>query len=238
MKELEFQGFETNLRFLQPQLDRAAVARARLEAIGLEFIAAHTGLPEYEKAGPESAAAAVGKLAAQAKQFGAHALVVSHVGLSANGEFTETALAAKLRALDLAGSRAADAGLVLAYHNHQPEFRNGAAEATALVRGTDPKSVSLMFDIGHAWLAYPDAVAFFEAHHARVFGLHVRDFHNRVSVPLGEGEFPLEALAAAMRRTGWHGWLIDEEERPDTPDKPGKRATGPSRLTMKKVFGV
>jgi len=238
MRELEFQGFETNIRFVQPQLEHAAEARARLEASGLEFVGAHTNLPEYEKAGPESAAAAVTKLAGEARQFGARALVVSHAGLSATGEFSEQALAAKARALDLAGRRAADAGLVLAYHNHQPEFRNGAAEESALVRRTDPQLVSLMFDIGHAWLAYPDAVAFFEAHHARVYGLHVRDFHNRVSVPLGEGEFPLRKLAGAIRETGWHGWLIDEEERPYDPDKPGKRATGPSRRTMKAVFGV
>jgi sugar phosphate isomerase/epimerase len=238
MKELEFQGFETNIRFVQPQLDRATEARARLDAIGLEFVGAHTNLPEYEKAGPESAAAAVAKLAGEARQFGAHALVLSHAGLSPTGEFSAAALEAKVRALDLAGRRAMDAGLVLAYHNHQPEFRNQAAEASALAGHTDPKLVSLMFDIGHAWLAYPDAVAFFEAHHARVFGLHVRDFHNRVSVPLGEGEFPLRQLADAIRRTGWHGWLIDEEERPNDPDKPGKRATGPSRRTMKAIFGV
>jgi len=238
MKELEFQGFETNIRFLQPQLERAAEARGRIEAIGLEFVGAHTNLPEYVKAGPESAAATIAKLAGEARQFGARALVISHSGLSPTGEFSEAAVAAKARAMDLAGRRAADAGLVLAYHNHQPEFRNGAAEATALVEHTDPKLVSLMFDIGHAWLAYPEAIAFFEAHHTRVFGLHVRDFHNRVSVPLGEGEFPLRKLADAIRTTGWHGWLIDEEERPDQPDKPGKRATGPSRRTMKAVFGV
>jgi len=238
MKELEFQGFETNIRFLQPQLERAAEARARLDATGLEFVGAHTGLPEYEKAGPEAAATVVARLAGEARLFGARALVVSHSGLSAAGEFSEQALAAKARALDLAGRRAADAGLVLAYHNHQPEFRNGAAEASALVERTDPKLVSLMFDIGHAWLAYPDAIAFFESHQARVFGLHVRDFHNRISVPLGEGEFPLRKLADAISKTGWHGWLIDEEERPDQPDKPGKRATGPSRRTMKTVFGV
>ena len=238
IKDLEFQGFETNIRFVQPQLGRASEARARLEAAGLEFVGAHTNLPEYEKAGPESAGAAATKLAGEARQFGARALVVSHAGLSSTGEFSEQALAAKVRALDLVGRRAADAGLVLAYHNHQPEFRNGAAEESALVQRTDPKLVWLMFDIGHAWLAYPDAIAFFEAHHARVYGLHVRDFHNRVSVPLGEGEFPLRKLADAIRETGWHGWLIDEEERPDEPDKPGKRATGPSRRTMKTVFGV
>jgi inosose dehydratase len=238
MKELEFQGFETNIRFVQPQLEHAAKARARLDAIGLEFIAAHTNLPEYERAGLEGAGAAAAKLADQARQFGAHALVISHGGLSSTGQFPEQAVDGKAKAMNMVGRRVADAGLVLAYHNHQPEFRNGAAEETALLARTDPKLVWLMFDIGHAWLAYPEVVPFFEAHHDRVFGLHVRDFHNRVSVPLGEGEFPLRSLAEAIRKTGWHGWLIDEEERPNDADKPGKRATGPSRRTMKTVFGV
>ena len=150
--------------------------RARLEATGLEFIGAYASLPEYDKAGPEGAAV-VAKLAGEARQFGTRALVVSHPGISPAGEFSEAALAAKVRVLDLAGRRAADAGLALAYHNHQPEFRNSAAEASAL-------------------------------------------------------------LADAIRRTGWPGWLIDEEEPPDQPDKPGKPATGPSRRAMKTVFGV
>jgi len=238
IKELEFQGYETNIRFVQPQLGHLRDARAQLEATGLVFLGAHTNLPAYWNLGLEKAADQVTTLAGQAKQFGAHAIVVSHRGLSQTGEFSEADLGAKVRALNLAGQRVSDAGLVLAYHNHQPEFRNQAAEESALVAHTDPKFVSLMFDIGHAWLAYQDAISFFEAHHDRVYGLHVRDFHNRVSMPLGEGEFPLRKLAEAIRKTGWHGWLIDEEERPNEPDKPGKRATGPSRRTMKMIFGV
>src|ERR1051326_7654083 len=48
MKELGFEGFETNIRFVQPQLQRAAEARAALDAIGLEFIGAHTNLGDGE----------------------------------------------------------------------------------------------------------------------------------------------------------------------------------------------
>ena len=238
MKELAFEGFETNIRFVEPQLSRVGEARAALEGIGLEFIAAHTSLPDYEALGLEKAAGQIAVLADQARRFGAHALVVSHKGLSPNGEFTQQALERKAQMLDLAGRRCTDAGLTLAYHNHQPEFRNHAAEEIGLVRATDPSLVSLMLDIGHAWLADPGAISVFEQHHARAFGLHVRDFHNRVSVPLGQGEFPLRELAQAIRRTGWSGWLIDEEERPNEANKPGKKATGPSRQTMKEVFGV
>jgi len=238
MKELGFQGFETNIRFLQPQLSRLAEARAALDQIGLEFIAAHTGLPNYSQMGIEAAGGEISKLAGQARQFGAHALVVSHGGLSKNGQFSEEALDRKAQMLNVAGKRCADAGLTLAYHNHQPEFQNHAAEELGLIRKTDPKLVFLMLDIGHAWLADPDAISVFAANPQRAFGLHVRDFHNRESVPLGQGEFPLRELAAVIQRTGWSGWLIDEEERPNDPDKPGKKATGPSRKTMKEIFGV
>lgn len=238
MKELGFQGYETNLRFLRPQLNRVTEARAALDGIGLQFIAAHTNLPDYEKMGMDKAADDIAKAADDARQFGARAVVVSHKGLSPTGEFSEQALERKARMLDLAGRRCADAGLTLAYHNHQPEFRNHAAEEIGLLRSTDPKLVSLMLDIGHAWLADPEAISVFESHHARAFGLHVRDFHNRVPVPLGEGEFPLRELAAAIHKTGWTGWLIDEDERPNEPDKPGKKAAGPSRKTLHEIFGA
>jgi inosose dehydratase len=238
MKSLGFAGFETNIRFVQPQLNRVAEARAALERTGLVFIGAHTGLPEYVKSGATGAAEAAGKLAGEARQFGARALVVSHGGLSKTGQFVESDLERKVKALDLAGARVADTGLVLAYHNHQPEFRNNAAEETELVRHTDPRRVSFLLDIGHAWLAYPNVIPFFEEHHSRVFGLHVRDFHDGKSVPLGQGEFPLHELAVAIRRTGWSGWLIDEEERPDERDKPGMKVTGPSRKAMREIFGV
>jgi sugar phosphate isomerase/epimerase len=238
MKELGFKGFETNIRFVQPQLPKVAEARAALEAFGLEFVGAHTNLGNYETLGVEKVGAEIAKLAEQAKQFGAKALVLSNKGLSQDGEFSADALKLKARAMDLAGRACADAGLVMAYHNHQPEFRKNGAEEKGLVESTDPKFVSFMLDIGHAWLADPEVITFFSANHSRIFGLHVRDFHNRVSVPLGQGEFPLRALADAIRKTGWHGWLIDEEERPDQQHKPGTAATGPSRKTMKETFGV
>jgi sugar phosphate isomerase/epimerase len=238
MKELEFQGFETNIRFIEPQLDGVAEARAQIESIGLEFIGAHTNLPRYDQIGLDASADQLGKAAENARKFGAHAIVLSHGGLSRTGEFSQQALDEKARALDLAGRRIADAGLTLAYHNHEPEFANHAAEETGLVRQTDPKLVWLLLDIGHAWRSDPDAVQFFAEHHARIFGLHLRDYHNGVSVPLGQGEFPLRDLATAVTKTQWSGWLIDEEERPNDKVKPGKAATGPSRKTMREIFGV
>jgi sugar phosphate isomerase/epimerase len=231
IKELAFEGFETNIRFVQSQ----PAARAQIESTGLVFIGAHTSLPKYEEIGAEKAAGQIASLAEQARSFGAAALVVSHSGLSRTGEFKPHALDEKARVLDLASKRCTDAGMVLAYHNHEPEFQNHAAEMNGLIEKT---GIRLMFDIGHAWRAYPQTVNFFSQHQDRVYGLHVRDYHNDVSVPLGQGEFPLRDLAKAIRDAGWHGWLIDEEERPNMPNKPGNAATGPSRRTMREIFGV
>ena len=194
IKELGFQGFETNIRFVQPQLSRASEARAELEQIGL--------------------------------------------ALSKTGEFSEEALQRKARMLNLAAKRCGDAGLTLAYHNHQPEFTNHAAEELGLLRATDSSNVFFVLDIGHAWLADPDAIQVFAANAQRVFGLHLHDFRNGESVPLGQGEFPLRQLAEAIRKTGWGGWLIDEEEGVKGAPTPGKKAAGPSRKTMKEVFEV
>ncbi len=240
IKELEFQGFETNIRFVQPQLNNLAKAKAQIEATGLVFLGAHTDIPAYWKLGNEKAAAQVTGLCADAKKFDAKAIIFSHIGsLSKTGDFTEQQLEQKCRFLDLAGQRCADAGIVLAYHNHEPEFEKNAREQFGLMRHTNSKTVMMMYDIGHAWRAYPDAISFFEQYHTRVYGLHVRDYHNHdISVPLGQGEFPLRKLEAAIQKTGWHGWLIDEEERPDMSDKPGMKVTGPSRKTMREIFGV
>ena len=236
MKELDFQGFETNVRFVQ--LNPARESRLALQSIGLEFIAAHGAVPNYAAGMLEKAADQVTPVANQVREFGGRALVLSHPGLSATGEFTAKSLDEKARMLDLAGKRCSEAGVTFAYHNHEPEFENHAAEMTGLLRQTDPKLVFMMLDLGHAWLADKGAVALFREHQSRVFGIHVRDYHDGVSVPLGQGEFPLRDLAEAIRKTGWHGWLIDEEERPDQPVKPGLAATGPSRKTMRAVFGI
>jgi hypothetical protein len=98
--------------------------------------------------------------------------------------------------------------------------------------------IRLMFAIEPGWRVYPQAVTLFSQHQDRVLGLHVRDYRNDVSVPRGQGEFRRRDPAKAIGDAGWHGWLIDEEERPNLPNKPGKAATGPSRRTIRGIFGV
>jgi inosose dehydratase len=81
-----------------------------------------------------------------------------------------------------------------------------------------------------------DLAAFFTAHRARLAGLHLRDFKGEQQVPLGQGDVNWAPLAAAIRTSGWDGWVIAEEERADG-SKPGAAAAGPARDTLRKLFG-
>jgi sugar phosphate isomerase/epimerase len=92
-------------------------------------------------------------------------------------------------------------------------------------------------DAGHAYRARTDIPAFFSRHAARIDGMHLRDFKNDDQVPLGEGEFDLKPLVAAVERTGWPGWIINEEERLNDV-KPGDAAVAPARKQVRKLFGV
>ena len=65
----------------------------------------------------------------------------------------------------------------------------------------------------------------------------MRDFNKEnVQVPLGQGEFQYEPLAAAIKKAKWTGWLIAEEER-ESGEKPGDAAARPAREQIRKLFG-
>ena len=51
-----------------------------------------------------------------------------------------------------------------------------------------------------------------------------------------QGEFPIQQLAAVIKKVKWDGWTINEEERL-SGEKPGEKAVAPARQTLKQVFG-
>ena len=81
-----------------------------------------------------------------------------------------------------------------------------------------------------------DLAAFFTKHRGRLAGLHLRDFKGEPQVPLGQGEVDWKPLAAAVKKTGWNGWILAEEERADG-SKPGESAAAPARETLRQLFG-
>ena len=229
MKQLGYTGFECNIRFVESEFGRLGEARKRIEDTGVAFIGTHMNM-QQAKADPF--AQSIGHVAA----LGATAIVMSGSGLAADGNFKPDALREKARALNAIGATCRQAGLRLAYHNHNPEFARDNAEMNGLAEGTDREKVSFLMDAGHARLGGGNPAAFMRKHSARILGCHLKTYRAAVQVPLGDGDWGFEDLAAAVRSTGWSGWLITEEG--GGPRTGNTAALGPDRAYIRKVFGV
>ncbi|MBM3852600.1 MAG: TIM barrel protein [Verrucomicrobia bacterium] len=229
MRELDYTGFECNVRFVEGEFARIAEARRQIEDTGVAFIGTHTSM---QLAKPEVFPRWVEKVAA----LGASYIVMSGGGLAADGNFSADALRRKVTALNELGRTCRQGGLRLAYHNHNPEFARRNAEMDALAEGTDPERVSFLMDAGHARLGGGDPAAFLQQHPGRIVGCHLKTFKELVQVPLGQGDWDFVDLAAAIKSTGWHGWLITEE---GGGPRPGNTAAlGPDREYIRRIFGA
>ncbi len=111
-----------------------------------------------------------------------------------------------------------------------------AIRCPRLIEATNPSMIDFLIDCGWAFRAKVNVPEFFERYHKRIIGLHLRDFRGDEQVPLGQGDFPIKALADAIKRMNWSGWVLNEEERL-SGEKPGERAVTPARETLRLVFG-
>ena len=232
MKSLGYTGFECNYRFVEGQFDRTAAARAQIERTGVKFIGAHASM---EQIGGAQGARILAGVAA----LGADGIVMSGRGLSPEGRFEKAALLEKANRLNALARTLGEHRLRLAYHNHNPEFANHNAEINGLAENTDPALVQFLMDAGHGYLGGGDPAAFLAGHFKRIYGIHLKTFRGKETsgqVPLGQGDFDFQALAAAVKKAGWSGWLITEE---GGGTKPGNTAAlGPDRAHIRKLFGV
>jgi sugar phosphate isomerase/epimerase len=230
MKTLGYVGFECNIRFVRDQFERAGEARQKIEATGVQFIGAHTSMQE---ASHED----FGEFAKGAAQLGAQYIVMSSSGLSPQGQFSADALNTKVADLESLAKTCRQSGIQLAYHNHTAEFANNNAEIDALADHTDPSLVHFLMDAGHGYQGGGDPAAFMLRDPRRIIGCHIKTFREKTKqVPLGQGDFGFEALAAAIKKTGWTGWLIDEEGGGPSGGNPS--AVGPDRKYIRDIFGV
>jgi inosose dehydratase len=231
IRPLGFVGFETGFRNLETQAEHPGSARKSIESSGLEFFGVHIFLAQYDDQTHIAPRELYERVARTGAATGAERLILSGAPAA-----TEDELARKAEALNRAGAFAKELGLRLAYHNHDKEFLNAGWEIRGLVRLSDPAVANFLLDAGHAFQARADLPAFLEENHQRIVGLHLRDFRGGIQVPLGSGDFPLAQVAATLKRTGWRGWVLAEEEREDG-SKPGERAVEPAMAALRAQFG-
>jgi len=229
-KVLGYVGCECNVRFVQDQFARAAEARKEMEATGVQYIGPHCSMEA-------SKTEAFARVAVGAAAIGAERIVMSGSGLSPEGKFEAAALKDKAAELERLGKVCQQNGIRMAYHNHNQEFANQNAEIEGLAKSTSPELVDFLMDAGHGYLGGGSPAEFMARNSKRIFGCHIKTFHGKdEQKPLGQGDFGFEALAAAIKETGWTGWIISEEG--GNPHYANNEALGPDRAYIRKVFGV
>ncbi len=129
-----------------------------------------------------------------------------------------------------AAARCRDRGLEPVFHHHLGTDVETPEEIERLLGSTD---VSLCLDIGHLWLAGGNPVAAIRDWSSRIRQVHVKDASRDVLAriragggdlwdlvaaggfpPLGQGDLDLPAVLAELRRSGYEGWIVIEQDVP------------------------
>jgi len=236
LKDLGFEGFETGFRNVQDQFANPKPAREQIEKTGLRLFGVHILLDQYDMQTQIAPFDLIRKVADGAASLGAQYLILSGGGLNKYSRVDIESLKRKVGGLNEAGKYSKSKGVKLAYHNHDVEVADKGLEIEGLFRLTDPTVVDFLIDCGSAYRVKMNVPQFFARYHTRIIGLHLRDFKNYEQVTLGQGDFPLNDLAAEIKRLNWTGWVLNEEERL-SGEKPGDKAVGPARQALRQAFG-
>ena len=124
-------------------------------------------------------------------------------------------------------------GITLAYHHHMGAYVESPDDLDRLMALTDPASVGLLYDTGHAYFGgatEPDLLL--KKHVTRVVHVHCKDVRPKVisqarndgwsflngvlngtfTVP-GDGVIDYEAILSTLHAAGYQGWLVVEAEQ-------------------------
>ncbi len=212
IKQLGFEGFETSFINVRSQFAKGDAAYDRIKKTGLRFSGIHVALKTYD---PQTSIASFGLL--QEVADGCRALGAERLIISGDSTVHPLALRAKAEALDNIAKYAKGIGVGCAYHNHDYDFRDGAAQINGLLSMTGP-AVHFVLDAG-------DGVAdFFAKNWRRTDSIHL---------PLAQTEW--EPVAKAIHESQWRGWLViaDESAKGDKGAE-----VGPARETLRRMFGA
>lgn len=139
-----------------------------------------------------------------------------HVPLETEAQVKE--LAAKLNE---AGRTMREAGLVLAYHNHNNEFmkRNGRTVWDILFAETDPKNLLAEPDTYWVHLGGVENTQLLKTLKGRVPLLHMKDYYTKEDrtpyyCEIGNGNLPFQEIVPAAEACGCEWFIVEQDVCP------------------------
>jgi inosose dehydratase len=160
-----------------------------------------------------------------ARRFGAARLVVGGGAKRTGGAHADD-IEALGRALDRVCDLAASKGLEAGYHPHLGTL---VETEDALERLFANCSIPFCPDTAHLAAGGADPAALIRRHGDRLSHIHLKDLQREPLkfLPLGTGEVDLDAVMAAIRGTGYDGWLMVELDAYDgNPREAAERSKG------------
>jgi inosose dehydratase len=180
------------------EIDRLAPL---LRKHGLEMRSIYCGSVMHDPAQADKSIERIVAVAEKAKAVGTK-IVVTNPNPIGKGK-TDEQLKTQAEALQKLGEKLSGMGLALAYHNHDPEMRQEGREFHSVMKGTDPKAVTLCLDAHWVWRGSGNSSKVLsevvKLYGARVSELHIRQSVNGVwSETLGEGDIDYPALVQGL----------------------------------------
>lgn len=242
MRAAGFEGVETFFRLAKDPQGLEAIRRGLRES-GLVLAAFYVG-GAFQDPEKHAEALAEAERAAQvlAELGGAGAVLIWGPQPLKDRRKRDDELARQAETCAALGETVHRLGLgPLCVHNHTPELLDDAKELDVILRATDAARVGLNLDL--EWCAQAD---FDPAATVRRFGARVRHLHLRNSTgkvwcdQFGEGDLDYPQIAAALKETGYRGWLMLEDawDGKRTPALSFKQRAHLGREAIRRWFGV
>lgn len=183
--------------------------KALLDRVGLVAPSAHIGMNLFE----EDADAVI----AAAQTIGHHYLIIPWLAPPQRESIDLYKQHATF--FNEVGQKCKDAGLQLAYHNHEFEFTetDGQIPYDVLLEETDPNLVVMQLDLFWIAEAGQDPLAYFERYPGRFPLCHVKDrTAEGEMVSVGEGAIDFATIFAQSEQAGLEHYVV-EHDNPEDP---------------------
>ena len=124
-----------------------------------------------------------------------------------------------------------ETGLRTVFHQHIGTWIETPAETARLMQMTDPAVLGLVFDTGHCRFGGGDPLAMLEEHASRIWHVHFKDHEPLVAersrregwsgvqsvehgvfCELGKGDTDFPAVLAQLKKQGYDGWIVVEQD--------------------------